>query len=335
MSSKVAVIIPFFQEKPEILRTAVTSVLDQKGVDAFEILVVDDGSPVPANVELAPLMQTHGHIIRIIRQDNAGAGTARNTGLENVSADTEYVAFLDSDDLWAETHLQRALSVLQSGYDLYFANIQLPQVNETGFDIKKMTNCKHVKLNDLDCIYNFVGDLFAEVVWREDFEEPDAPKIWLQTVVYRYKDFRKIRFEKEFPLGEDILFLLELVSKTRKVCFSNAVECVIGKGVNIYQSSGWGSDKMLWREYHNLRFRTHLKNKIKSRKKYIDLNNLAIYSIRRGFVAASMHYLKKGKISNYNCFLKYIFMDPVVLFYFVEFLLNILMSHIRMRYRQE
>src|SRR5438309_11974615 len=91
---KVAVIIPYYQEKAGILRRAVRSVLDQEGSNSIEIVVVDDHSPVPAQQELAAFAAVIPERIRIINQPNAGPAAARNRGLNAVGMDTEFVAFL-------------------------------------------------------------------------------------------------------------------------------------------------------------------------------------------------------------------------------------------------
>ena len=64
--------------------------------------------------------------------------------------------------------------------------------------------------------------------------------------------------------------------------------------------------------------------------------NKKIVIVASGILLISLvTILKRGKKTNSNYFLKYIFMDPVVLFYFLDFVLNALMSYFRLRYRQE
>jgi hypothetical protein len=87
-----SVIIPTFNRAALIGRT-VDSVLAQERSD-LEVIVVDDGS-ADGSLEL---LQRYGGRIQILRQANKGPGAARNLGLKQASG--EYVAFLDSDDLW-------------------------------------------------------------------------------------------------------------------------------------------------------------------------------------------------------------------------------------------
>ena len=96
-NKQISIIIPFFQKEEGILQKAVLSALNQKDVDNYKIIVVDDGSPIPASQELDQLLTAHPNKIEIIKQRNKGSGAARNLGLENIPCDTEYVAFLDSD----------------------------------------------------------------------------------------------------------------------------------------------------------------------------------------------------------------------------------------------
>ena len=115
---KISVVIPTYN-RGSLIRRAVESALRQTR-PAFEVIVVDDGSTDDTQEQLAAF----GNAIRYIRQTNAGASRARNRGVEE--ATTEWIAFLDSDDLWLETHLERmahAISATDGKAGFYFADM--------------------------------------------------------------------------------------------------------------------------------------------------------------------------------------------------------------------
>ena len=87
-----SVVIPTYN-RASLLEETLASVFAQTLTD-HEVIVVDDGSTdgTPA------LLARYGERIRVFRQDNAGQGVARNLGIREARG--EYVAFLDSDDLW-------------------------------------------------------------------------------------------------------------------------------------------------------------------------------------------------------------------------------------------
>jgi glycosyltransferase involved in cell wall biosynthesis len=87
-----SVIIPTYNRR-ELLRQALASVWGQTFRD-YELIVVDDGSIDGTWEELQAL----GSRVRALRQQNAGPGAARNLGAQRATGD--YLAFLDSDDLW-------------------------------------------------------------------------------------------------------------------------------------------------------------------------------------------------------------------------------------------
>jgi glycosyltransferase involved in cell wall biosynthesis len=70
----------------------------------IEIIVVDDGS-VDDTPEVVAELARRDSRVRIIRQENAGVGAARNTGI--LAARGEFIATLDADDLWDPTKLER------------------------------------------------------------------------------------------------------------------------------------------------------------------------------------------------------------------------------------
>ena len=106
----VSVIIPTYN-RAGYLAEAVKSVLVQS-LPAAEIIVVDDGS----KDNTAEVAAGFGKSIIYHRQDNAERGAARNKGFQ--LSHGQFVAFLDSDDLWMPDKLKCDLELLMRSPDV-------------------------------------------------------------------------------------------------------------------------------------------------------------------------------------------------------------------------
>src|SRR5947209_3603408 len=87
-----SIIVPTFNRVDLLIRT-LTTVWQQTYTD-FEVIVVDDGSTDRTLEYLYSL----GERVRVFAGSNKGPGAARNVGINEACGN--YVAFLDSDDLW-------------------------------------------------------------------------------------------------------------------------------------------------------------------------------------------------------------------------------------------
>lgn len=94
-----SIIMPLYNKAPYV-RKAVESVVGQTYRD-WELVVVDDGSSDGSGEVVAGVADAR---IRIIQQENAGVGAARNRGVAESSA--PYICFLDADDWWEPTFLE-------------------------------------------------------------------------------------------------------------------------------------------------------------------------------------------------------------------------------------
>ncbi len=92
------VVMPLYNKSAFIRRT-LESVLAQDHA-SFEVVIVDDGSTDGSCDRIADLLSPS---VRIVRQDNAGPGAARNRGFAEAAG--EWVALIDADDLWRPNHL--------------------------------------------------------------------------------------------------------------------------------------------------------------------------------------------------------------------------------------
>jgi glycosyltransferase involved in cell wall biosynthesis len=103
-----SVIIPTYN-RADLLINTIESVLAQRFKD-FELLVIDDGSTDDTRELVNSFCDSTN--IRYIYQENKGVGAARNTGIKNARG--EWIAFLDSDDLWLPNHLQSHYQLITS-----------------------------------------------------------------------------------------------------------------------------------------------------------------------------------------------------------------------------
>lgn len=101
----ISAVIPAYNNGDYITR-AIESVFSQT-YPADEIIVVDDGSTDTT----AERVQSFGERVIFIRQENAGASAARNTGIQ--AARFDWIAFLDADDEWMPDKLRLQVDLLQ------------------------------------------------------------------------------------------------------------------------------------------------------------------------------------------------------------------------------
>ena len=102
---KVSVIIPVYNAE-KYLEKCLDSLLKQTFTD-MEVICVDDGS-TDASLEILKRFQEKDRRIHVLTQENQYAGTARNNGMK--IAQGEYLLFLDADDFFEETLLEKIYS---------------------------------------------------------------------------------------------------------------------------------------------------------------------------------------------------------------------------------
>jgi glycosyltransferase involved in cell wall biosynthesis len=144
---RVSVIIPCYNSENYIKKT-IDSVLIQTYKN-IEIIVVNDGS---TDSSLA-VLKTYGKSIKIIEHDsclNKGQSASLNLGI--VSSNSEYVAFLDSDDVFLPHKIEIQVAFMEK-----FKNIGLVYTNGYAIDendnnLYKIYNKKHIEYNNPNCV---------------------------------------------------------------------------------------------------------------------------------------------------------------------------------------
>lgn len=239
----IAVVIPFFQRRPRLLRRAVESVARQEGIGSqIYVLVVDDESPFSPLSDLEGLVLFDSISIEVLRRPNGGPGAARNTGIDRALAlDCAYVAFLDSDDWWEPLHLATALSALAGDAPFYFAN-------STHDDVPSFSYFAGMRDRKGGVIP--AAEAFP-VVLRECVPHTSQ-------VVYSLAAFPGIRFDETMQrTGEDHLFWLTIADRGVPFAYSTRIMGHRGTGVSVYREAlAWDAPGYIPRLLDAFYFRT-------------------------------------------------------------------------------
>ncbi len=123
----VSVITPIYNAE-KYLADTLNSVFGQD-YDRIEIVLVDDCSKDASAGIVEELQKTHPEIVYHLQEKNMGAGAARNKALE--LARGQYVAFLDSDDIWMPEKISRQIALMQS-FGSPFSYTAIEMMNEKG-----------------------------------------------------------------------------------------------------------------------------------------------------------------------------------------------------------
>lgn len=212
----VSVVVPTFN-RAHLIREAVDSVLAQT-YDHVELIVIDDGS---TDDTLAVLGGYADPRLRLIHQENRGKSGARNRGLDEARGD--YIAFLDSDDLWGPTFLNTLLQVAEAepDVDLVFCDFQRFDAEGSEYSPQSefLPELAHLKAR---AAAGGIGRVFLDRPFVA-FVPMDGFATWLQTVLIRTGVARSIRFEPQVPLGQDFRYMLRVWAAARRAAYVGQV----------------------------------------------------------------------------------------------------------------
>lgn len=179
---KVSVILPCYNAE-KYLRQCVDSILNQTMED-LELICVDDGSS-DSTLEILRSYQDADPRVRLLTQENAGAGAARNNGLRQARG--EYLSFLDADDFFEPEMLWEAVNAAEQykadyvvfGSDRYHmdtgAFVEVPWTTRRS-DIPPYMPFTYRELTD-NVFLSFVGWAWDKL-YRRSFVEHN--NLWFQ-----------------------------------------------------------------------------------------------------------------------------------------------------------
>jgi len=247
----VSVIIPTYN-RAEYVVEAVASVSQQTYTN-LEIIVIDDGSSDDTPECLEPLLKDSR--IRYLRQDNAGPAAARNKGLDAVTG--EFVAFLDSDDLWLPDSVEnrvRAFQKLPESVGVLFADyVRELSRGET----KDETFLESAGYDELFRSTHSLPEEGSEScrVMNEAFRELQAVQCVINTptTMIRRSVLGDLHFDPFFRACQDWDFFTRVSLRT-------SVACLLRKTARVrFWIAGTTSDGMRQTHFERILMRRHLK----------------------------------------------------------------------------
>ena len=221
----VSVIIPSYDRWP-MLGEAVDSVLVQTARE-YELIVVDDGS----TDETPRRLRDYGARLTMLSQSRRGVAAARNLGARQASG--QYLAFLDSDDLWHPLKLERQLAFMESNPE-----VEICQTDEIWVRNGVRVNLRHKHRKPS-------GDIF-----RASLElclvSPSA-------VMLRRDLFERVGgFDESLPVCEDYDLWLRIAKNTEVPLIPETLVTKRGGHADQLSRSTWGFDRFRVHSIANL-----------------------------------------------------------------------------------
>lgn len=182
---KVSVIMPNYNCSPYI-SLSIESVIAQTFSD-WELLIIDDFSNDGSYEIALKYAEKDSRIIVLRNEKNSGAAFSRNRGMENAKGD--YIAFLDSDDLWDHKKLEKQISFMETNaYD--FSYTLYERINTAGVSLNtivsgpvQVTPKMLFRSNYLGCLtVMFNAKKLGKFFIRDDIYKRNDHAIWLKVI---------------------------------------------------------------------------------------------------------------------------------------------------------
>lgn len=198
----ISVIIPMFNSSKTIIKV-LDSVRNQTAKGHIkEVIVIDDGSTDNSAEKVEKYRKKYSEIpIKLIHQENQGVSKARNTGLRQAKG--EYIALLDSDDIWEKNKLERQIQILEEHSNIYFLGTASTNKPLRLFFWKKVTGLYEAGPKDI-CWISF--PVTSSVIFKreviDDIGYFDEKRRYSEDIEYFQRFFKKYNY---YYLGEKLV----------------------------------------------------------------------------------------------------------------------------------
>ncbi|MCM1168665.1 MAG: glycosyltransferase [Bacteroides sp.] len=197
---KLSIIIPVYN-CASFLHNCINSIMALE-IKPFEVILIDDGSSDNSLKICMEYSQRHANVT-VLSQTHSGISHARNNGL--LHANGEYIFFCDADDELIPKGIENILRTLPSDTDLIVGNVykkNAPFIAQTKMISAKDAIQKFFRHDNQRLLGTTYGKLFRSSIIGPKTRQP-------------------ILFDEHIAIGEDALFVLQYLSKCKKICMLN------------------------------------------------------------------------------------------------------------------
>ena len=198
MGEKISVIVPVYNVE-DYLERCVESILQQTYTH-FELILINDGSTDSSGLICENLASRHENI-KVYHLENAGVSNARNTGIKLATG--AWITFIDSDDFVTQDYLATLASAAEG------LNV--------GFVIAPLHHIKNGIVTDLPS-HSEKTELWSTEETMKELLMTTRTSFFPVAKLFKRDLLADEKFNTNYHLAEDALFLTELLLKTRCSC---------------------------------------------------------------------------------------------------------------------
>lgn len=193
----ISVIIPTYNRK-EKLKRAINSVLNQTFKE-FEILIIDNGSTDGTIELLREMKKQYSNYINYYVNLQKGANYSRNLGIEKSRGN--YIAFLDDDDEWEKTKLEKQNKIMHQNVEIGLCYTGKKIINED-FNLEYISYSS--KLKNI-YIENFIGTTSSVLIRKNILEKSGKFDVKLPALQDYDLWIRILEYTKSYELKEPLI----------------------------------------------------------------------------------------------------------------------------------
>lgn len=213
---RVSVVVPIYNVG-KFLKRSIESIKKQTLKD-IQIILVNDGS-TDNSLSICKDYQEKDDRIEVIDKPNGGVSSARNAGIK--VAKGEYIGFVDSDD-WIEPEMYKNMydQIIMENSDICICNY-VEEIN--GKSVPNLLNLKQEVLEGQEILDEIITNMISNSTLNSSAPQPIMGSACRLIIKKNLFDQYNLMFQSDITLMEDLIFCIQALLKSRRVCINRGI----------------------------------------------------------------------------------------------------------------